>query len=183
MARSVVRAARAAGLERAALARLRRAHDLAMQPRLAALDDDHHPAYLHPGRSVLIVLRDVGPLDGTALAVAALLESEDADLRVPPERVARAIGPDVAGALGSIPGPGEKDLVERLVGLPAGLAIAALAERLDQLRHLHLRPDLRSRWGERHREALAVWLPVAGRVDARLATRFAHWAGSFERRL
>jgi hypothetical protein len=74
-------------------------------------------------------------------------------------------------------------MLERLVGLDDGLGLAVLAERLDHLRHLHLRPDLRGCWGRRHEEVSAVWLPFANRTHAGLGRRFAHWERTFARRL
>lgn len=183
MARSVERAARAAGMGPAEAARVVAAHGLAMAPRIGALADDHHPAYLHPGRTVLVLLRDVGPLEAATLAAAALLETEDGAVRVPHAEVARALGSDLADTVGSLPLPGADDLVEGLLALPPELALASLAERLDHLRHLHLRADLRAIWGARHEEASTVWLPFATRTHPRLAARFEHWSRAFARRL
>ena len=182
MERSILQAARAAGLPDEELATLSRAHSLAMAPRIEHLEDDHHPAYLHPGRTVLVLLRDVGALPARPLRVAVVLESEDSELRVPDSEV-RALGDEVADALGTIPSPGAEDLAERLVTLPRELALVALAERLDHLRHLHLRPELVSLWPERHEEVQRVWMPVAERTHEKLATRYAHWTRTFARRL
>lgn len=183
MADSIASAARAQGIEGADFDRVNRAYALAMEPRVAALKDDHHPAYLHPGRSVLILLQDVGPLPGTTLAVAAVLESEDEHLRLPVGSAMDELGEGVAASLRSIPFPGDGRLTERLIGLERGLALAALAERLDHLRHLHLRADLRDRWTDHHEEVATVWLPFAERTHPKLGTRFAHWARTFERRI
>ncbi len=183
MARSVASAARAHGIERSDLDLLNRACALAMEPRVARLEDDHHPAYLHPGRSVLILLQDVGPLPGVTLAAAAVLESQDRELRLPVDRVSAELGEGVAASVSTVPFPGDDDLVERLIGLEADLALAALAERLDDLRHLHLRADLEAVWRDHHEEVTAAWLPFAERVHPGLAIRFAHWARMFERRI
>ena len=181
MARSVARAARAAGLTDAAVDLVGRAHALAMLPRIEALDDDHHPAYLHPGRSALLLLRDVGPLPGATLAAAAVHETVDEALRVPLEAVRRELGDRVADVVASLPGAADERLLERLVTLDDQARIAALAERLDQLRHAHLRPDID--WRAAHRDAGSVWLPVAERTHPRLADRFRHWHRAFARRL
>jgi hypothetical protein len=182
MARSVVAAVRSAGYPPEDLIRVGRAIDTAMAPRLEMLSDDHHPAFLHPARSVLVLVRDVGAVPGETLVVAALLETEDAELRVPTDEVAR-FGAPTRENLSALPPPGDARLAERLVGLPHELALAALAERLDHLRHLHLRDDLRRDWRGRHREVVEVWLPFAERTEPRLATRFAHWERTFGRRL
>lgn len=163
--------------------RVTKALEVAMRLRVERLTDDHHPAYLHPGRSVLILLHDVQELEAGALTLTAIHESCDPELRVPVERVAEEVGPDVAAARSAIPQPGSDDLAERLVLLDREAALAALAERLDQLRHLHLRSDLTASWQATHAEVDAVWLPFAGRIDPRLTTRYAHWLRSFGRRL
>jgi hypothetical protein len=181
MAASVASAARAAGLDTEAIDLVSHAHALAMAPRLRALDDDHHPAYLHPGRSVLVLLRDVGPLPAEVLAVTAVHETVDEELRVGHDVVRSELGDAVADMLESLPLPGAEGLAERLVTLEEGARFAALAERLDQLRHVHLRPDLDGR--ALHGEAGATWLPVAERTHARLADRYRHWHRAFGRRL
>ena len=42
----------------------------AMVPRLEVILDDHHPNYLHPGRTAAILLDDVGLNEPVALAAA-----------------------------------------------------------------------------------------------------------------
>ena len=182
MAASVASAARATGLETDDVDLLGGAHALAMEPRLTALEDDHHPAYLHPGRTVLLLLQDVGPLPVELLCTAALHESEDPSLRVGAEAVAAALGVEVAERVASLPLPGDELLLERLVTLDQGLLLVALAERLDQLRHAHLRVD-RDWWASIHEEVGAAWLPVAERTHPRLADRYRHWYRTFARRL
>ena len=183
MARSIADAARASGCPPDAVERLTIANAVAMEPRLATLDDDHHPAYLHPGRSVLILLRDVGSVPEEGLVLAALFESMDDGLRAPADRVSSACGPHVAEARDGLPVPGDERLLERLVGLAEPAALAVVAERIDQLRHLHLRPELRSRWDGDHAEVVDVWLPFAQRLHDRLGSRIAHWERTFRRRL
>lgn len=182
MAMSVVKAARACGLPPEGLDLLSRAHALAMKPRVDALDDDHHPVYLHPGRSVLVLLRDVGPLPAEVLASAAVHDTEDEKLRVPLATVREVLGDEVADIVESLPLPGDERLTERLIILDEGPRLAALAERLDHLRHAHLRED-RAWWREIHEETGVAWLPVAERTNARLATRYRHWHRTFGRRL
>ena len=181
MAQSVARAARAAGLDDEGFELLARAHALAMSPRVAALEDDHHPAYLHPGRAVLLLLRDVGPLPATTLAAAAVHETVDAGLRVSEATVRAELGDEVGDLVASLPRPEQKGLAERLVTLGEQARLAALAERLDQLRHAHMRPDLD--WRAAWEEAEAVWLPVAERTHPRLGDRFRHWHRAYGRRL
>ena len=182
MSASVVKASRAIGLEDEGLDLVRRAHDLAMRPRVEQLDDDHHPDYLHPGRSVLILLRDVAHSHAASLAASALLESESESLRVAPSQVESEIGVQVARVLAEIPAPGDERLVERLVLLPVTSRLAALCERLDQLRHAHLHPD-RVWWAAIHEETTQAWLPVAERTHERIAQRYRHWHRTFAKRL
>lgn len=160
-----------------------RAFEVAMRPRLVGLDDDHHPAYLHPGRSPLLLLHDVGTVDVSILVVASLHESVDAGLRADPSDVEEALGTAALRAVESIPLPGDERLVERLLGLGPGLSLAALAERLDHLRHLHLRDDLVDSWADTHREVTEAWLPYAQRVHPKLAVRYAHWTRTFVKRI
>lgn len=180
MAASIARVAHALGLGEEQGELLLRAHALAMQPRLAALEDDHHPAYLHPGRTMLVLLRDVGPLPAETLAAAAVHETVDPGLRLREDVIREALGDEVADLVASLPPPGDERLAERLVVLDEQARLAALAERIDQLRHAHMRPDLE--WSAAHREAGDVWLPVAERTHARLADRFRNWHRAYGRR-
>lgn len=182
MAASVVKSARAHGLAPEGIDLVSRAHALAMNCRVEALDDDHDPSYLHPGRSVLVLLRDVGQVPAEILATAAVHDSEDHDLRVSRDAVRDALGDAVADMVESLPLPGDERLTERLVILEEGPRLAALAERLDHLRHAHLRED-RTWWRAIHEEAGAAWVPVAERTHPMLATRYRHWYRTFARRL
>src|SRR5690606_35796281 len=91
---------------------LRRALGLALEPRVRALPDDHHPAYLHPGRVALILVRDEGCSEPAVLAGAVLLESRDALLRVPLPRIEAEFGSEIAGMVQRVPRPGSEDLSE-----------------------------------------------------------------------
>jgi hypothetical protein len=183
MAHSVAAAARARGFGAEDLEAVTRALHVAMAPRLEQLDDDRHPAFLHPGRTALVLLRDVGDVDPAVVVVGVLHESSDALLRTPSKTISERVGPAAAAAVGSIPLPGDERLVERLVGLGPGVTLAALAERLDQLRHLHLREDLVDAWADSHAEVASAWLPLAARANPVLARRYAHWARTFAKRI
>lgn len=183
MAASVVRTARSAGVDRAGLEHLSRSHALAMEPRVKALDDDHHPLYLHPGRTVLILLRDVGCVDATLLCAAALTESEDGAFRIDPSAVERAAGVAVGELVAAVPMPGTESLAEDLVTAPESVRLVTLAERLDHLRHAHLR-DADEAWRRNVlAEAERAYLPVAHRTHLRLAQRYDHWCRTFRRRI
>lgn len=183
MAASVAATARGVGLGDPDVAAVERVLGIAMAPRVRSLEDDHHPAYLHPGRSALILLRDVGFVDASVLALAILHESSDMALRAEREAVGASLGPRTLEVLDSLPLPGDEELVERLLGLGSGAALAVLAERLDQLRHLHLREELVDTWAATHHEVERAWLPFSQRCHPRLATRFGHWYRVFARRI
>lgn len=183
MAASLVRAARFTGVGPDGIHALSQAYALAMEPRVAALEDDHHPLFLHPGRSVLVLLRDVFCKDGPLLAAAALVESEDAQLRVSTSDVRAGLGAEIADLVGAVPLPGTDSLAEALVTADRRVRLLALAERLDHLRHAHLR-EADERWrADAHAEACAIYWPVAERTHPRLAQRYAHWCRAFAKRL
>lgn len=180
MAGSVERIARAAGLADDAIDLVSRAYALAMEPRRVL--DEHDPAYLHPGRSILVLLQDVGPLKATVLAAAAVHESEEARFRLDASEVRRQLGDEVTGMLESLPLPTDDELVERLVTLDLGARLAALAERLDHIRHAHLQDDP-ARWRALRDEVTVAWAPVAERTHPRIADRYRAWLRAISRRL
>jgi hypothetical protein len=73
-------------------------------------------------------------------------------------------------------------LTERLVTLGESARLATLAERLDHLRHAHLREDP-AWWRALHEEVSAAWAPVAERTHPRLADRYRAWLRAISRRL
>lgn len=184
MSASLVRAGRSLGVSLPDMAQVSRANALAMEPRVAALDDDHHPLYLHPGRSALVLLRDTGCADGRILSAATLTESEDERFRIGLERVRANVGADVAELVDAVPLPGTETLGEQLVTAGDDVRLVALAERLDHLRHAHLREDVDLPWMRAiYETAEAVYRPVAHRTHPRLAQRYDHWSRTFARRL
>jgi (p)ppGpp synthase/HD superfamily hydrolase len=130
----------------------------------------------------LVLLRDVGGVSLDALCAAGLHETEDEEWRVRSDDIRDALGDSVADLVDSLPLPGDPLLLERLVTLERDALLAALAERLDQLRHAHLRED-HAWWRAIHAEAGAIWVPVAERTHPRLADRYRHWLRTFGRRL
>lgn len=182
MAASVVTVATRHGLGQPEVSRIERALGEAMTPREVALTDDHHPAFLHPGRVALILLNDVPDATADSIELAVLIESRDPELRVGDERVREEVGEAVASARATIPSPGSEELAERLVSLDEDAVLAALCERLDHLRHEHLRDPV-TPWPELVEEVSAVWLPVADRRSSTLSRRYRHWLRTFQRRL
>lgn len=179
---SVTAAAARKGISRTEIDRLATALRVAMAPRKAKIEDDHDPAFLHPGRVALILLRDTDTTDLSTLALGVLMESRDPAFGASDQEVRVAMGDRIADARASIPTPGAVDLTERLVVLETATAIAALAERLDHLRHEHLRLPV-APWDELWREVHDIWLPVADRTSEPLARRYRHWLRTFGRRL
>ncbi len=138
------------------------------------IGEREHP-FLHPGRSGLILLLDVAETDAATLAAAIAFDSEY------PERIARtavADDPEVAEVVAAMPASGDEALAERLVVADERVRRAALAERLDHLRHAHLWPEPESRV-RAHAEAVAVYAPVALRTHPVLARRYAWWCRMF----
>lgn len=181
MAASLEGAARVSELSAPAIDLVVRAYALGMRPRAAVLDE-HDPAFLHPGRSVLVLLQDVGPLPGEVLAAAAVHESEEARFRTSLEHVRVELGDAVADLVGSLPLPGDEALAERLVTLDDDARLVALAERLDHLRHAHLRHDP-AWWRALQTEVESAWAPVAERTHPRLTDRYRAWLRAMGRRL
>lgn len=181
MSNRVVSTAIQAGIGERGVRSIEVALDAALAVRVARLDDDHDPAYLHPGRTVLILLEDVGIVDPAVLSAAALAETLQPELAAPaPDDP--ALVPASLALLDEVPIPardGER-LLEHLVTASEGARLIALAERLDHARHLHLTD--RSRWAAIHAETCEVYLPVAVRTDATLARRLRRWCDAFAER-
>ena len=159
----------------ASLVRGALAHALSIRDR--TIDDDHDPRYLHPARTIRILIADGGCRDVTALAAAAFTDTVDTALA--PEPPVSALRDFVAAI--PRPGNGADDLLERLVIADPAVALVALAERLDHARHIHLRDDVP--WSPFHADVRAIYLPAARRFSPVVARRFEHWADAFERRL
>ena len=84
--------------------------------------------------------------------------------------------------LESLPLPTDDELVARLLMLDDGARLAALAERLDHIRHAHLQDDP-ARWRALRDEVTAAWAPVAERTHPRIADRYRAWLRAISRRL
>ena len=156
---------------------LEAAIERAMAPRFAKLDDDHDPRFLHPGRTALILMDDVGFTDPRGLAAAILAETESPELASPNESQDDD-SPDLRAALADARGlpsmEQAEELAEALLTAPEPLPVIALAEHLDQLRHLRLWAEA-DRLRARGRIAARVLVPMADRVHPVMARRLRWW--------
>ena len=181
MAGRVDQTAAGAGVDRPGRDLIGKAIEAAMSPRLAAIDDDHDPDYLHPGRAAVILLDDVGLADPVALAAACVLDTRRNDLEPPDREVTQHVSAAVTAFRNVVPRPGSVTLLEDLLASEPDVILVALAERLDQVRHAHMWGDL-AEAREAHQEASEVYLKMAERTHALLATRYAHWCRAFSER-
>jgi (p)ppGpp synthase/HD superfamily hydrolase len=149
-----------------------------MQVRNERATDDHDPVYLHPGRSALILLQDLGDADPMTLAATLIFDSATPDWTPSDEEVD---DPRLSEIRRSLPMSGAEDLAEQLVVGDDRTRRIALAERLDHLRHAHLWSDWEAR-RVAHEEAVAVYAPVADRTHPDLARRYAWWCRMFSAR-
>lgn len=187
MASSVAATARRRGFTEADVARIGHALDVAMAARLRLIADDHDPAFLHPGRTALVLLHDVADASPRSVVFGALLESRDPEYGPDAARVREVLDPSDlevwasrSGATGAtLPAD---ELAEDLVVLAPDLLVAVLAERLDHLRHEHLRSP-RTSWAALVDEAERLWGPLADRTAPTLSRRYRHWIRTFRRRL
>ena len=172
---------RRAGLADPAIDGVLDAYRLAMEVRSRSLDDGH-PDFLHPARTVLVLLLDAGVRDGTLLTAAALCESHRPELAVPVERARERVGEASARLVAAVPTPESSGdlLLEDLVAAPPHVLLLAVAERLDHARHLHLAP--REEWTPFHETACSAYAVAARRTGPRLAGRYAFWCRNFQER-
>lgn len=180
MARRLDRTARRLGMTSETRDLLRQAFRAAMEPRVARLRD-HHPDYLHPARTALILMDDCRVSDGDTLVAALLAETRASSLTVT-ARMVESLTPAAARILAAIPDPvreGDR-LLESLLALDVDAGMVAAAERLDHARHLHLRP--RDEWAEYHATTCAAYAPVAPRAHPRLGERLDWWCSTFRDR-
>lgn len=169
------------GVEAAGRSLIEEAFRVAMAPRLAVIHDDHHPDYLHPGRTAAILLDDVGLNEPLALAAACLVDTQRPELEASDSEVEDRVGHEVLDFRERVPRPGSERLVEDLLGSEPQVRLVALAERLDHLRHAHLWGDLEAARAA-HAEGSAVYLPMAERAHPLLGRRYAHCCRTFSRK-
>ncbi len=136
-----------------------------MRERSLRFSDEHHPAFLHPLRTTTLLL-ETGLTEVVAHRGALLFDTESA-----PQSPLPASTPDALAELLRVP---QERLLEELLVVDTWLRTIWLAERLDQIRHLHL-------WRGEDRTAAALAmaeareLPLAQRQGGRLARAWADW--------
>lgn len=159
------------------------AYHLAMQPRLARLGNVFHPDMLHPARTALILMENVGCTDANVLAAATVTETLDPKIRIAPSVIGSTLGTGVARLNAQVPQPldTEETLLELLVTAERDVALIALAERLDHARHLHMREP--AAWRAYFDQTVSVYMPMAERVNDDLFARYQRWVRGFARRL
>jgi len=174
-------AATRAGLTDADVDRLVHCYEWIVQPRSRAFGNPRHPDLLHPARTALILLEDVGLTDADAIAAGILYDARQPDLSPSDEQVAALAGVRAAALRAQFPGRDADPLEirEALVTADPHACLAALAEQLDHARHLHLAPQ--AIWRAVF-ERTAAFQPVALRAHPQLALRYTRWIGVFERR-
>ena len=181
MADRVDRTAVVVGVDRLGRDLIRKAIEAAMARRLVLIDDDHDPDYLHPGRTAVVLLDDVGLADPVALAAASVLDTRRDDLAPPDDEVTERVSAAVTAFRRAVPRSGSDTLLEDLLASEHDVVLVALAERLDQVRHAHMWGDL----GEArtaHQEASEIYLKMAERAHSRLAARYTQWCRAFGER-
>ena len=145
---------------------------------LEVIPDDHHPNYLHPGRTAAILLDDVGLNEPVALAAACLVDTQCPELEPSNAEVLDRAGQAVLDFRECVPRPGSERLLEDLLGSESQVGIVALAERLDHLRHAHLWGDLEAARAAQV-EGSRVYLAMAERAHPLLARRYTHCCRTF----
>ncbi len=158
-----------------------RAYWLAMETRREQLTE-HHAALLHPARSALILFHDVSVRDASLLSAASVLDTHQPVLAPSLGAVEAELGSEVARIAGAVPtlDSAGDELLEQLLVAERDVQLAALAERLDFARHLHLITE--DNWAQEHELISSVYLPVAVRTNPLLGRRFAWWVDAFGRR-
>lgn len=174
--------ARRVGIEMDEARRIGDAFESAMRHRARSIPDDHHPEFLHPARTALILMDDVRVTDPAVLCAATLQDAMRPDLATPPTQAESVAGRAAADVLRQLPPPDAdpERLLESLVTAPTDILALYLAAQLDRARHLHLGdPRL---WTAGHERVTGTLIPLAHRCHPLLARRFERWAGAFRRR-
>jgi hypothetical protein len=180
MAERVRRTARELGIAPDGVDLIALAHECAMEPRMAAISDDHDPAYLHPGRTAAILMDDLGLDDAEWIAAALLVDTGRPDLE-PTGDSLESLPTEVIELVRSLPRPDSEFLLEDLLALERVTLDVALSERLDLLRHIHLWEDVEAA-AQVYHHAVETYGGAATRSHPKLARRYAWWVRNFGRK-
>jgi hypothetical protein len=139
--------------------------------------DEDHPDWLHPGRTLLVLLDDGGIRDRDLLVLAAGVDQrEPQHIPAGTRRSLEAAGfPLFAEGFGGESDPDEEaGWLEAAILLDPGSLTLLVAEGLDLVRHLHLLPPSASRARAAHR-GVNLLAPLAYRIGGTLERRFRWW--------
>ncbi|MEX1183308.1 MAG: hypothetical protein WEF86_08720 [Gemmatimonadota bacterium] len=167
----------AAVLTAADAARVRAALEVALRARTTVFDVEDARS-LAPARTVRILIADVAMRSADALSASAFVDSVDE--AAPPSGIL-SDGAELLLEVVPMPATAGDRLLEQLVSVHPDAALIAIAERLDQARHLHLRHELP--WVAFHSGIRNAYIPAAYRLSPQLARRLDRWADAFARRL
>jgi (p)ppGpp synthase/HD superfamily hydrolase len=167
---------------------LDRAYDLAAKCHDGQLRDEGTPYILHPLRVALILRAELG-IEDIGLISAALLHDVLEDSAITKAEVEAAVGERVARMvdvmtkrpLANYASQDERSLHyhSTILHSPREVKLIKLADRLDNVRGLHLSPyeDKKLRYLEWTRDKL---LPMAKETDEYLYLSLANWCRKFE---
>jgi hypothetical protein len=151
--------------------------------------DEDHPDWLHPGRTLLVLVED-GQIRTTETLVLACGLDQHHPNRIPETTLralrdegfpllpgglgGRAEYPSAMGLNGETAEDAEADWMEAALALSPALLTLLVAEGLDQVRHLHLESPSDARTLA-VRRGVTLFAPLADRIGGTLARRFRWW--------
>jgi hypothetical protein len=181
MAARLITAARRAGFDDHSAHRIAAFFEAVMVTRAATFPDEHDPQFLHPGRTALILMDDVGTRDVATILAAMALDSVHVELTPSAAQLAAWGAEEAVPILDEIASCAEGDaLLENFLAASVEAREAVLAERLDHARHLHLSGP--ADWPAFHERVVLVHLPLATRTDPTLERRYRWWTSMFRKR-
>jgi len=153
------------------------------EPSVGILPSEEHPDFLHPGRTVLILLSDLELRVPELLVLGALAESRNLRLRLSEAVILSRFRSRWVEEWLALPLPPWREapatarvgeLLEALVLASREVRTIVLAEALDHLRHAHLLESAEEQVATRTL-AESVYAPLASRTDPVLERRLQWW--------
>jgi hypothetical protein len=139
--------------------------------------DEDHPDWLHPGRTLLVLLEDGGVRDPELLKLGAGLDQRE-PAWIPVDTRQTLVAADfpffATGFGGEVHPEEEAHWLEAALLLDSGLLTLMVAEGLDLVRHRHLLPPTPVRLRAAQR-GVNLLTPLAYRVGGTLERRFRWW--------